>query len=229
MQHAAIDAVIDAVESDRIPESRVDAAVQRIFHAKRTYRTGYVAGEDEWNVAAADCRAVARTIAERGVTLVRDDVNALPLSDQPVSLYEFEPGRGSLAEESRDKRGTLASALSAAGVSTDATVLGSGDVSKTKTEGGARDDADTPMIVHTSDAVRNPGQAAVIRDFVVAGANPIVVATRSPYDLTSFPDIETYLTTYDDTEASLVAAAEVLAGTRKPTGRLPVTVPNVDE
>ena len=226
-QHAAIDAVIGAVESGRIPESRIDAAIGRVLRAKRAYCTRRLAGEGEtsrgeWEAAAADCRFVARTVAERGVTLVRD-ADRLPLPDRRVPVYEFETGRRSPAEESRDDRGAFAAALSAAGVSVDATVFDDNEGSKTGAETDT--EADAPTIVRTSDAVENPEQTALIRDLDAAGSSPIVVATRNPYDLAAFPEVETYLTTYDDTEASLAAAADVLAGARDPTGRLPITIP----
>ncbi|WP_049903907.1 beta-N-acetylhexosaminidase [Halococcus agarilyticus] len=229
-QHAAIDAVISAVESGRIPEPRIDAAVRRILRAKRAYRTEHLTGEDddggdEWEAAAADCRSIARTVAERGVTLVRN-ADHLPLPDRRVSVYEFETGDGSPAEEPRDDRGAFAAALSAAGVSVDATVLGDAGPSKTGIE---TDTANVPTVVRTSDAAGNPEQVGLVRDLDMAGSNPVVVATRNPYDLAAFPDIGTYLTTYDDTEASLAAAADVLVGTREPTGRLPITIPTAEE
>ena len=40
------------------------------------------------------------------------------------------------------------------------------------------------------------------------------------------PELGTYLTTYDDTAASLAAAAELLVGERTTSGRLPVTIPD---
>ncbi|WP_190303661.1 hypothetical protein [Haladaptatus sp. R4] len=60
-------------------------------------------------------------------------------------------------------------------------------------------DADRPTVIRTSDAASNPEQADAVHDLVAAGANPIVVATRNPYDLSTMPDVGTYLTTYDDT------------------------------
>lgn len=230
-QHAAIDAVIGSVESGRIPESRIDAAVERVLRAKQAYRMERLADEGdtsgkEWEAAAADCRSVARTITERGVTLVRD-ADRLPLPDSRVSVYEFETGPGSPAEESRDDRGAFAAALSAAGVSVDATVFADGEPSKTGIE--ADTGADAPAVVRTSDAVGNPEQAKLVRNLSAAGSNSVVVATRSPYDLAAFPDVGTYLTTYDDTEASLAVAADVLIGTREPTGRLPITIPTTEE
>ncbi|WP_266081416.1 beta-N-acetylhexosaminidase [Haladaptatus caseinilyticus] len=219
-QHAAIDAVIDAVESERIAESQIDTSVRRIVRAKQTFGAGYVGGTDEWNTVADECRSVGRTVAERGVTLVRDVSNAIPLPDHTVSVYEFEAGRGSLAEETQDNQGVFASALSAAGATVDATVLQKGEFPD--------EIEDRPTVVCTSEAVSNPDQATVVRNLIAEGVNPIVVAVRNPYDLSVLSGVRTYMTTYDDTEASLVAAAELLVGNGKPTGRLPVTIPNRD-
>ncbi|WP_227378655.1 beta-N-acetylhexosaminidase [Haladaptatus halobius] len=217
VQRAAVDAVVAAVESGRISESRIDESVQRVLRVKRAYGAGTDGDSSKWDAAATECRSVARTVAEHGVTLVRDAADTLPLPDETVSVYEFEGGRGSLAEEATDRRGAFASALSAAGPTVNASVLTPGD------SPSLPDDA--PTVVRTFDAAANPEQADAVDALVAAGADPIVVATRNPYDLAAFPEVTTYLTTYDDTPPSLAVAAEVLVGDRKPTGRLPVTIP----
>ncbi|WP_049972684.1 beta-N-acetylhexosaminidase [Haladaptatus cibarius] len=219
-QRAAIDAVGDAVTSGRIEESRIDRSVRRILRAKRTYDAGTVGDEAQWDAAAADCRTVARTVAERGVTLVRDDANNLPLSGEPVSVYEFDGGRGSLAEETRDADGALADALAEAGVTVDASVLASGETLTFESRA-----SNGSTVVRTSDAAANPEQAAAVRN-LAADTDVVVVATSNPYNLAAFPGVKTYLTTYDSTPLSLVAVADVLVGNREPTGRLPVTIPD---
>ncbi|MFC4451292.1 beta-N-acetylhexosaminidase [Halorussus aquaticus] len=218
-QRAAIDAVVAAVESGRISESRIDESVRRVLRAKRAYGAGTVGHEAESETAASDCRAVAQSVAERAVTLVRDDGDALPLSRDPVSVYEFDATRSSLAEERRDDGGAFAAALSDAGATVDATVLDSGETPEFAASDG-------PTVVRTSDAAADPEQAAAVRNLLVADPSAVVVATRNPYDLAEFPDVETYLTTYDATPPSLAAVAEVLVGDREPTGRLPVTMPD---
>ncbi|WP_435156896.1 beta-N-acetylhexosaminidase [Haladaptatus sp. DFWS20] len=218
-QRAAIDAVVDAVESGRISESRIDRSVRRILRAKRMYDAGTVEVA-QWDDAAEDCRAIARTVAERGVTLVRDDAGNLPLSDEPITVYEFDGGRGSLAEEVRDDGGAFAAALSVAGVTVDASVITGETLASESAAAGC------PTVVRTSNAASNPEQAATVRNLVAGGTDVIVVATSNPYDLAAFPGVETYLTTYDGTPPSLAAAADVLVGIRSSTGRLPVTIPD---
>ena len=234
-QRAAIDAVVAAVESGRIEESRIDKSVRRVLRAKRTGGAGTVGDDAEWVAAATDCRAIARTVAERGVTLVRDDGENVPLPRDGVRVVEFEAGRGSLAEEARDDGGAFAEALAASGATVDASVLDADEVSESAdaaSELAAGDDAVSVgdvVVVRTTDVAANPEQAAVVRDLLDADADVVAVATASPYDLAAFPAVESFLTTYDGTSAALTAAADVLVGSREPTGRLPVTMPDREE
>ncbi len=52
-------------------------------------------------------------------------------------------------------------------------------------------------------------------------APTIAVVLRSPFDLSSYPEIQTYLCTYSILRPSLDALADVLAGIAEASGRLP--------
>ncbi|WP_225741380.1 beta-N-acetylhexosaminidase [Halorussus halophilus] len=223
-QRDAIDAVVAAVESGGVSEARIDESVRRVLRAKRDYGAGAVGDDDAWEAAAADCRAVARTVADRSVTLVRDDTDVLPLSDEPVRVYEFEGSRGSLAEESRDDGGALAEALESTGSTVDGSVVEPGEAPDATAVIG-----EAPIVVRTSDVATNPEQTAAVRELSATAADVVVVATGSPYDLAAFPSVGTYVTTYDATQPSLAVAAAVLLGNREPAGRLPVTIPGEKE
>jgi beta-N-acetylhexosaminidase len=221
-QRAAIDGVIGAVKSGRISEERVDASVHRILRAKHAYDTGHVSTADDWESAAVECQSVRQTVAEQGVTLVRS-ADHIPLpDDELIDVYEFNGGSGSLAEDPRDQEqeDTFVSVLSTMGMTVKQSMLDPADRSSLPN--------DRPTVVCTANAAANPGQADAVRYLIEDGIDPIVVATRSPYDLSAFPDVGTYLTTYDDTQLSLAAAAAVLVGDRDSMGRLPVTIPDAD-
>lgn len=82
-------AVVDAVRSGRVPESRIDDAVRRILGAKAQlglHHSRYVepALVNAVVGSAAHVRAAER-IAERSITLARDDEGRIPLDPRRVS------------------------------------------------------------------------------------------------------------------------------------------------
>ncbi|MGH2499256.1 MAG: glycoside hydrolase family 3 protein, partial [Candidatus Limnocylindria bacterium] len=87
----------------------------------------------------------------------------------------------------------------------------------------AAGDADV-VVLATADALANAEQARLY-DALRAVRPTAVVTLRGPYDLIAFPDAPAYLCVYHGREAGLVAAAEVLNGTRRPAGSLPVEIP----
>ncbi|WP_082230539.1 beta-N-acetylhexosaminidase [Haloprofundus marisrubri] len=218
-QRAAIDAVIDAVESGRLSEEQITESVRRILNAKTEFSVGQVGEQSDWEAAAEVCQSVRQTIAERGATVVRDETNTLPLTTtQEYQLIEFHTGRGSPAEETREKNSRLFDALETEEIDVDSYTLTADD------EVPALDDG-VKTIVCTSTVAAHLWQADVVNHLLEKGHDPIVIAVQSPYDLTQFDSVSTYLTTYDDTAPSYAAIAKILAGTHNPTGTLPVTIP----
>jgi beta-N-acetylhexosaminidase len=80
------------------------------------------------------------------------------------------------------------------------------------------------IIVVTVNANLNTYQAELIRDLMATGKPVIGVAAYNPYDLLAFPQLATYVVTYEYTEPAFNAFARVLFGEIPPRGRLPVSV-----
>jgi beta-N-acetylhexosaminidase len=234
LQLAAIDAVVEAVQSGRIAETRIDESVRRILRTKREYDIGegISLADDEtpdldaWSEANAESGRVGRRVAEEGVTLVRDRDGTLPVGDGEIRVVQFAGGAGSEVEKSGADAGAFVEALEDHGVAVDAETLDS--ESHTFDPDGSLPfdvDSDETVVVCTPNAASDSEQAAVVSRIRDAGANLVVVAIRNPYDLSAFPEVGTYLTTYDDASVSLNVAAEIVAGEREARGRLPVTIP----
>src|SRR5205085_7644924 len=83
------------------------------------------------------------------------------------------------------------------------------------------------FIVATVNAHLDEGQAEVVRYLVSSGRRVIGIAVRNPYDLLAFPQLRTYLVTYEYTRPALAAAARVLFGERQARGHLPVRFPGL--
>jgi beta-N-acetylhexosaminidase len=82
-------------------------------------------------------------------------------------------------------------------------------------------------IVATVNAHLDDQQAELVRCLVSSGRRTIVIAVRNPYDLLAFPQVRTYLATYEYTRPALIAAAHVLFGEKQARGHLPVSIPGL--
>jgi len=83
------------------------------------------------------------------------------------------------------------------------------------------------VVVATLDAMRNGGQADLIRELADIGVPVRVISLRNPYELSSLgaaDKIASFLAAYSPQPVSLAASAEALAGLLTPTGRLPITI-----
>ena len=76
---------------------------------------------------------------------------------------------------------------------------------------------------------QNERQTEVVRYLVASGRRIIVIAVRNPYDLLAFPQLRTYLVTYEYTRPALVAAVRVIFGESQAQGHLPVSIPLMND
>lgn len=83
------------------------------------------------------------------------------------------------------------------------------------------------FIVATVNAHLDEQQAELVRSLVSSGRRVICIAVRNPYDLLAFPELRTYLATYEYSQPALVAAVRVLFGESQAHGHLPVTIPSI--
>jgi beta-N-acetylhexosaminidase len=156
-------------------------------------------------------KALARQIAGQAVTLLRDGAHLLPLaSDAKLVVIEPPAAAG------------LGKALAAT------TLAIGGNPSAAEISAATAMAADSyVVIVATTDARHNPGQAQLVQALLAAQAPVIAVAVSGPYDLMAFPAAPTYLASYGANPPLLEALAAVLRGLGKPGGRLPVELPGL--
>lgn len=203
-QRAAMRAVREAVRSGRLSESRLDESVERVLAAKRAVAAAGTASP-AWAPAAERVADVATRTAREAVTLVRDRARTLPL-DGPVTVVTFDSDDPSAAS------GDLATAVDAPDC----------PVTHRTGEVPAGDD---PVVVGTTDAAADAEQARVVRELAASDVPHVVVALSNPYDLRAFPEVQCYLTAYDDSDAALAAIGRVLRGEAAAAGELPISLP----
>ncbi len=83
------------------------------------------------------------------------------------------------------------------------------------------------IIIATLNAHLDQQQAELMRDLLQTGRRVIGIAVGNPYDLLAFPQLRSYLVTYEYTKPALAAAVRVLFGEIQPHGHLPVSLPGL--
>lgn len=236
----AIAAIVEAVRKKEIPESRIDASVERILRAK--VQLGLFANrfidldEIDTIVAAPDALRTAEEAAARALTLLRDTRQLIPLSDPKTKRILHLAVVG---EENRAAAGrTLTVELEKRIPRTEMFVIDartSSEEIQMLLDRVARFDLIVmslfvrPQSYRGSIALPPPGDR-VLRTLLANNLPLIVVSFGNPYFLLNYPEIGTYLLAWGDYRLSVPsqkAVARALLGEAPITGKLPVTFPGL--
>jgi beta-N-acetylhexosaminidase len=232
---AALQAVRDAVASGRIPMSRLDEAVTRVLRAKAKLGLNKSKLVDldalAQKIDRPEFAGAALDIADRGITLLRDEQHILPLDStepQRVLLVAVSGDNdpypaGNLESEIRWRVDSLTSVrMDTRFVRADTVKLPSPD---------SYDVAIAAVFVRVADrkgSIGLPGEEAAIVDRLLAAGKPVVVACfGSPYLAQRFPSAKTWIAAFSTVEVAQWAMGRALFGQTAVTGRLPVNVPGV--
>ncbi len=217
----AYQAVLAAVQSGEIPESRIDQSVLRILTLKEKlglFDDPFVDVDQVFaTVGAPEHGALAREVAERSITLLKDEAKALPIDfGRGPSILVTGWGESSteaLAKSFR-RRGATVDWV-ATGASPDQAAI------RRAVHASAQHDL---VVLITNNVVRSPAQQALARALVDGGAKVIAVALGMPYDVEALPFVDTVVAAYSYRNVSLEALVGVLAGEREAVGRSPVAL-----
>lgn len=230
----AINAVVAAVQSGRLSRQRIDESLGRILSAK--VRVGLPRRKivDVEEIAEtlqspeADDRA--QSVADRAVTLVRNDGNVWPLSNPDnscvVVLSESRYGQQGrkLIEEIRRRSQKMK------------TILLDPTMSKTDLDQAAQSTTGCAATVIAAYAtvsayrgnVALPGDFTSLVNTLLSGNTPaVLMSLGNPYLIRSFSTAKTYVATFSPTTTSETAAVKAIFGEIPISGRLPVTIPGI--
>jgi beta-N-acetylhexosaminidase len=227
---AAIDAVVAAVESGRIPRATIDASVRRILEMK--LRTGAIARPivslDSLRavVGIARHRALADSIAAGGITLLRDRDQLIPSSNDTTVVIRAVPENDLAAGDAFvDEMRRLTPVIQ--------TVRVSSATGKETLDRVAESAMKARRIVlysytRTLEGTGRIAVASSLADFIEQlskSGKLVVVAGGNPYQLRQMPSVGTYLVTYGRGDALERAAARAVTGRSSIRGRSPVSLP----
>ncbi len=216
----AFRAVLTALDEGELSEGRIDRSVERVLRLKE--RLGLLddpfveVSEVGARLGRPESRAVARSVGDAAVTVMRDREGRLPLRPRWSVLLTGPRPEGAQA---------LARSLLESGHPT--------TTAWTDLDPSARQIARTLRKVRANDVTvvltrglgANPGQRALVRRALGTGRQVIVVYSGSPYEATWFPGVATQLATYADVPVSMRGLARVLDGVAPARGKLPVRIP----
>jgi len=235
---AALAALEDAVLSGRLPESRVNEAVRRILEAKT--RLGLWDHDNQTDLTALAGKLqrreyidIAQDIAARGITLLRNSRNLIPLAaTKPLRVLLLalsgDPGTNH-GEEFEAELRRWNESLTVLRADTQFAPVRALELPASE----SYDIAIVAMFVRVSDRKGTVGlpdeQAAIVCRFLAQDKPVIVASFGNPYLIERFPESETWLAVFSSAGGTQRAAALALFGQAAIHGRLPVTIPGVVE
>lgn len=227
--------VLDAVKTGRISERRLDASVERILRAKTRvglHKQRFVELEKISEIVG-DPKYVARaeTIAGRSITLVRDQGRGLPVPmtrRRNVLAVAISADLGSAGETFLGEVRRRVEGASTFRLGPEMTDVQAQEVLK---RAGSAHHIVTGLFVRVADGkgtVAMPdAQVQLVKSLAALGKPMAAISFGSPYVITAFPEVQTYLCAYSPSELAERAGARALFGEIPITGRLPVTLPAV--
>ena len=230
---SAIQAVKGAVEDGRLPETDLDRSVRRILEAKAR------AGLHRQRSAGADVldallekplgQPIAQAIADSALTLLKSS-SILPLGgEKKIALVQLSNYLG--AESISAAMDSLQVKLGRTHTVAETRYDEAPSVRERERTVQAATEADVVVLALYLRLQAGRGEAGLLREQadlarrVLEAGTPVVLVTfGNPYAASAFADAEALLVAYDQSIASVQAAADVLEGRQPARGRLPIAV-----
>jgi beta-N-acetylhexosaminidase len=231
---AALKAVVAAVDSGRLTRQRIRESVVKILSAKEKLgleRKRFVDLEAIGDVVdAPEANEKAQEIADRAVTLVRNNGNLIPLAapDQTCWVLMLE---GRFSTEGQVFTQELRKRLPRPSLATLDSTMPRELIDQALGRLGA---CQNYAVAAFATVGANRGTVGLLGELpnaleaILAWKKPVaLIALGNPYLLRSFPSVAAYLATFSNVPPSEIAAVKALFGEISIRGHLPVTIPGM--
>ncbi|MBL8050584.1 MAG: glycoside hydrolase family 3 C-terminal domain-containing protein [Anaerolineales bacterium] len=172
--------------------------------------------------------AIADEIAEKSITLVRDEKNLLPLSldeNKKIAVIVPKPLDLTPADTSSYVTPQLANSIRHYHHNTDEFIVSYSPEEQERNDLIEKLKNYDLIVIGTINAYAEKKQADLVNQILNLNIPTIVIAMRLPYDLAVIPQVSTFLCTYSILEPSMKAVAKAIFGRSQITGQLPVSIP----
>ena len=228
--------LVGAVKSGRISEQRLNESVRKVLAWK--FELGLVKNRlvpiDQIDkiVSGTESDQLANEIAEKAITLVRNDAGLIPLNkNQRVAVLAISNGF-----DPEVTFGPLTRELKANGIKFDAALIQENttpeQIAKATEMVNKADIVIAGLYGRVRSGQRNSAGlpesgARILRDLIAKNKNIVGVSLGNPYILDAFPKMKTYMVAYGDMPELQRSAVKALVGLQDITGRLPISLPGL--
>jgi len=227
IQEETIEAIVEAVNKGEITEGKVEESVKRIQKLKESslsWNQMDLSIEVSSIVGCNEHRELAQRVFDEGVTLVHD-IGVLPLAEEHTVLVVY-PQTSLLTQAEGPAGNSTKLGDTAQSYSANVDVMQLKEPINTMEVGNVLKQAEgyDVVIVGTVSAQLESFQVELINKLKEAKSTVIVLSTRNPYDVMRLPEVDAYITTYENTSAALETAVASIFGKTTLKGKLPVTI-----
>lgn len=228
-QKDSVQLIHAAVADGLYPQEDLRAACARVVALKARFMSWETLPDphNQPRVHVLAHQSLSKASYARAVTLVRDDAHIIPIYRQPdkrVLVIAPALGHVTMAVDLAFDPQIFVDVLRENLLHVDLLTLPlhptTEDIATLTT---AAHEA-TITILLTVNADRDPRQASLMQALIDMGHPLIGIAAYNPYDIHAFPQLGTYLATYEYTAGALRAAANVIMGSKVAVGKLPVAL-----
>ncbi len=232
-----VHSVVRAVYSGRISVARIDESVRRILILKRWLKLHEKSQIDidsiADNIGIDEHFKVANLLAEKSITLVKNEKNLLPVSSGDKKKYHHII---LLDTKESSPANRFQNLIAARNPSVTTTIL-----TPRSTKGEYREAMNEIkkkdiILLSTYLKVRayqgtiglNAKQETFVAQLLKTKKPVLLLSHGNPYLLSNFPKVNGYITNYGEAEISETALAASLFGETHITGKLPISLPNTN-
>jgi beta-N-acetylhexosaminidase len=232
-QRASIEAIQAAIQSHELTTQVVQQAAERVLNLKARYLSwSDVPGTTTppSSIGSQKHKQLQSLAFELSTTLVRNREDLLPLKlNQDKRIVVLSPQRSTrTSAEDRDYSDNLmVETLQQYHSHVELVPISPGmleDDCAMLLQATSESDI---FVLATLNAHPNTQQANLVRCLISSRRHIIVIAIHNPYDLQAFPQLNTYLCTYEYSRPAIEALVRVLFGEEEAKGHLPVSIPGL--
>jgi len=230
-QTRAFEGLLHGAKTGQLTIDELQLSVSRVTRLKKWLSENRIM-PDLNVIRSAEHMKVADEIAEKSITLVRDQKKHLPIkleSDQRIAVVVPIPQDLTPADTSSYIRPKLAESMRAYHPGVDEFTIPYSPSEQEAVSALERVRGYDVIVVGTINAYAEENQANFVHKLLQIGKPVMIVAMRLPYDLAAFPQASTFICTYSILEPSMRAVAKALFGFGEMNGRLPVSIPGLVE